>query len=184
MVAVPVRAWTHRHLLDVEGLSRDEIERICDLAVEMRSRSREHARIGPCWRTRSSGSPSTRRRRGRGSASSSPPRRSGPRRSTSPSPTSSVEKGESLVDTVRTLERTGVTILVLRHPAAGCRRAGGPARRGCASSTPVTASTPIPPRRWPMRSLCARRSARSTAVGSSSSGTWRTRGSPARTSGA
>ena len=33
--------------------------------------------------------------------------------------TSSVEKGESLVDTARTLERTGVTILVLRHPSEG-----------------------------------------------------------------
>ncbi|MGH2384573.1 MAG: aspartate carbamoyltransferase catalytic subunit, partial [Candidatus Limnocylindria bacterium] len=32
---------------------------------------------------------------------------------------SSVGKGESLVDTLRTLERTGVTSLVLRHAAAG-----------------------------------------------------------------
>ena len=32
---------------------------------------------------------------------------------------SSVEKGESLVDTMRTLERTGVTTVVLRHPSAG-----------------------------------------------------------------
>jgi aspartate carbamoyltransferase catalytic subunit len=32
---------------------------------------------------------------------------------------SSVGKGESLVDTLRTLERTGATVCVLRHPAAG-----------------------------------------------------------------
>src|SRR3990170_3504510 len=32
---------------------------------------------------------------------------------------SSVGKGESLVDTLRTLERTGVTVAVLRHAAAG-----------------------------------------------------------------
>ena len=32
---------------------------------------------------------------------------------------SSVGKGESLVDTLRTLERTGVTVCVLRHPHAG-----------------------------------------------------------------
>ena len=32
---------------------------------------------------------------------------------------SSVGKGESLVDTLRTLERTGATICVLRHPSAG-----------------------------------------------------------------
>ncbi len=32
---------------------------------------------------------------------------------------SSVEKGESLVDTARTLERAGVTVLVLRHASAG-----------------------------------------------------------------
>ena len=32
---------------------------------------------------------------------------------------SSVTKGESLVDTLRTLERTGVTAVVLRHAASG-----------------------------------------------------------------
>ena len=32
---------------------------------------------------------------------------------------SSVTKGESLIDTLRTLERTGVTTIVLRHSAAG-----------------------------------------------------------------
>ena len=38
-VAVEIGAWSRR-LLDVEGLSRDEIGRILDLAVEMRTRSR------------------------------------------------------------------------------------------------------------------------------------------------
>ena len=36
MVAVGIGAWSRRHLLDVEGLSREEIGRVLDLAVEMR----------------------------------------------------------------------------------------------------------------------------------------------------
>ena len=110
-----------------------------DRADPATSRSRcaiaraRRARIGHCWRPRSSGSPSTRPRRARGSASSSPPRRSAPRRSTLLIAASSVEKGESLVDTLRTLERTGVTTLVLRHGSSGRRAprgsADGPARR-------------------------------------------------------
>ncbi len=36
-----------------------------------------------------------------------------------PVPSSSVTKGESLIDTVRTLEALGVGILVIRHPRSG-----------------------------------------------------------------
>ena len=65
-VAVGIGAWSRRHLLDVDQLSRDEIGRILDLAVEMRDRPRRATGIGPCWRTRSVGlafyEPSTRTR--------------------------------------------------------------------------------------------------------------------------
>ena len=118
MVAVPVRAWTHQHLLDVEGLSREEIERICDLAVAMHSgRARRAHRslledeiVGLAFYEAS-----TRTRVSFELAAKA----LGATTVDLMIATSSVEKGESLVDTVRTLERTGVSILVLRHPAAG-----------------------------------------------------------------
>ena len=107
-----------RHFLDVEAMSRLEIERVLDLAVEMRQAraARSHRSmleveaIGLCFyegstRTRVSFELAARALGATvvdlGVAGSS------------------VGKGESLVDTLRTLERTGVTVLVLRHAAAG-----------------------------------------------------------------
>lgn len=108
----------HRHLLDVEGLSREEIERVLDLAVEMRE-----ARVARTHRSMLEAETvclafyenSTRTRVSFELAA----RALGATTVDLAIATSSVEKGESLVDTVRTLERTGVTILVLRHPSAG-----------------------------------------------------------------
>ena len=39
----PATRWQHRHLLDVDQLSRDELEACLDLAVEMRERRLRHA---------------------------------------------------------------------------------------------------------------------------------------------
>jgi aspartate carbamoyltransferase catalytic subunit len=114
----PPGARTQRHLLDVEGLPRAEILRIIDLAVEMRAAraARTHRSlleaetVGLAFyegstRTRVSFELAARALGATvvdlGVAGSS------------------VSKGESLVDTLRTLERTGVTALVLRHGAAG-----------------------------------------------------------------
>ncbi len=111
-------AATRRHLLDVDGLSRTEIERICDLAVEMREARAARAyrslleaeTVGLAFyegstRTRVSFELSARALGATvvdlGVAGSS------------------VGKGESLVDTLRTLERTGVTTVVLRHATSG-----------------------------------------------------------------
>ena len=107
-----------RHLLDVDAMSRFEIERVLDLAVEMRQAraARSHRSmlevetVGLCFyegstRTRVSFELAARALGATvvdlGVAGSS------------------VCKGESLVDTLRTLERTGVTVLVLRHAGAG-----------------------------------------------------------------
>lgn len=117
-VAAPVRSWTHRHLLDVDGLSRDEIERICDLAMDMRTAraARSHRSlleaetVGLAFYETS-----TRTRVSFELAAKA----LGATTVDLAIATSSVEKGESLVDTVRTLERNGVTVLVLRHPAVG-----------------------------------------------------------------
>ena len=114
----PTGAGTQRHLLDVDAMRRPEIERLCDLAVEMRAAraARTHRSlldaetVGLAFyegstRTRVSFELATKALGAAvvdlGVAGSS------------------VGKGESLVDTLRTLERTGVTALVLRHGAAG-----------------------------------------------------------------
>ena len=111
-------AGTRRHLLDVDGLSRHEIERICDLAVEMRAargarsyRSLLEAEtVALCFYEAS-----TRTRISFELAA----RALGATVVDLGIAGSSVTKGESLVDTLRTLERTGVTAVVLRHAASG-----------------------------------------------------------------
>ena len=114
----PPEAATQRHLLDVDTLRRPDIERVLDLAVEMRvaRAARTHRSlldaetVGLAFyegstRTRVSFELAAKALGATvvdlGVAGSS------------------VGKGESLVDTLRTLERTGVTALVLRHGSAG-----------------------------------------------------------------
>lgn len=117
-VELTIQAPPMRHLLDVDGLSRLELERILDLAVEMRAAraAREHRSllerevVGLAFyeastRTRVSFELAAKAL----GATVVDLRIAG----------SSVVKGESLVDTVRTLERTGVTTVVLRHGEAG-----------------------------------------------------------------
>jgi aspartate carbamoyltransferase catalytic subunit len=112
------RAGTRRHLLDVDALSRVDIEHMCDLAVEMRE-----ARAARAYRslleTETVGltfyEASTRTRVSFELAAKA----LGATVVDLGVAGSSVGKGESLVDTLRTLERTGVTTAVLRHPAPG-----------------------------------------------------------------
>jgi aspartate carbamoyltransferase catalytic subunit len=107
-----------RHLLDVDQLSRAEIERICDLAVEMRE-----ARAARAYRSLLESETvglafyeaSTRTRVSFELAAKA----LGTTVVDLAISGSSVGKGESLVDTLRTLERAGVTTLVLRHAASG-----------------------------------------------------------------
>ncbi len=109
---------TRRHLLDVEGLSREDIERICDLAIEMRE-----ARVARAYRSLLEAETvglafyegSTRTRVSFELAA----RALGATVVDLGIASSSVGKGESLVDTLRTLERTGVTTVVLRHARSG-----------------------------------------------------------------
>jgi aspartate carbamoyltransferase catalytic subunit len=111
-------AGTRRHLLDVDRLSRAEIERMCDAAGEMRE-----ARAGRAYRSLLENETvglafyeaSTRTRVSFELAAKA----LGATVVDLGVAGSSVGKGESLVDTLRTLERTGVTTVVLRHPSAG-----------------------------------------------------------------
>jgi aspartate carbamoyltransferase catalytic subunit len=107
-----------RHLLDVDGVARAEIEGLLDLAVDMRA-----ARAALVHRTLLEAETvglafyegSTRTRVSFELAA----RALGATVVDLSIAGSSVGKGESLIDTLRTLERTGVTALVLRHPSSG-----------------------------------------------------------------
>lgn len=111
-------AAERRHLLDVDRLERAEIERICDVAVEMRE-----ARAARGYRSLLESETvglafyegSTRTRVSFELAAKA----LGATVVDLGVAGSSVGKGESLVDTLRTLERTGVTTVVLRHAASG-----------------------------------------------------------------
>lgn len=116
--AVRPRTWSQRHLLDVDGLSREELETILALAVDMRNAraGREHrslleaetvalAFFEASTRTRISFELAA-KALGATTVDLGVDR-------------SSVSKGESLVDTLRTLERTGVTTVVIRHSESG-----------------------------------------------------------------
>ena len=118
ILEAPTRAWTHRHLLDVDSLSRAEMERVLDLADVMRQarETRAHRSLldletvalafyEPSTRTRVSFELAA-KALGATVVDLAVER-------------SSAGKGESLVDTLRTLRRVGTTIVVLRHASSG-----------------------------------------------------------------
>ena len=108
--------WRHRHLLDVDALSRAELEQLLDLAVEMRER---RVSLGNRLPNEIVGlafyEPSTRTRVSFELAAKALGATTVDLSVTG----SSVGKGESLVDTLRTLRRSGVTTVVLRHAMSG-----------------------------------------------------------------
>ncbi len=119
MISVPVVAASERrHVVDVEGWSRGEIERMLDRAEEMRA-----ARASRLYRSLLEAETvglaffetSTRTRISFELAAKA----LGATVVDLQASSSSLSKGESLVDTLRTLERTGVTILVMRHASSG-----------------------------------------------------------------
>jgi aspartate carbamoyltransferase catalytic subunit len=111
-------SWPHRHLLDVDQLTLAELEQCLDLAVEMRERRMRRETLDRL-RGEVVGlafcEPSTRTRVSFELAA----RSLGAEVVDLPIQASSVTKGESLVDTLRTLEQIGVTTIVLRHPMSG-----------------------------------------------------------------
>lgn len=112
-------AWRHRHLLDVDALSKDELELVMRTADEMRDVLRRPIPRVPALRGRSMTilfyEASTRTRVSFEVAAKN---LSADVVNISAA-TSSITKGESLVDTVRTVEALGADLLVLRHPVAG-----------------------------------------------------------------
>jgi len=107
-----------RHLLDVDQLTREDFERIFELALKMRD-ARSARRRRDDLRGETVGllfyEPSTRTRVSFEVAATA----LGADVVEIAVGSSSVVKGESFVDTLQTLERLGITLLVLRHQAAG-----------------------------------------------------------------
>ena len=120
-----------RHLLDVDGLPRDEIERILRPGRrDARGARGAGASVAAGGRDGRAGllEASTRTRVSFELAAKA----LGATVVDLASPASSVGKGESLVDTLRTLERTGVTTLVLRHGSSGAPYLAARDDRACA----------------------------------------------------
>jgi aspartate carbamoyltransferase catalytic subunit len=117
-MTVTVSPWPHRHLLDVEGLRADELERVMILADEMSFSLRAGARRTDLADRRLVtlfAEPSTRTRLSFDMAA----RSLGAEVFHLDPPMSSLVKGESLPDTVRTLAALGADLLVMRHRRGG-----------------------------------------------------------------
>ena len=111
--------WTHRHLLDTDVLSWTDIELLMRTTDEMREvLARPIARV-PALRGRNVTilfyEASTRTRVSFEVAA----KNLSADVVNIAAATSSVTKGESLVDTVRTVEALGAQMLVIRHPVSG-----------------------------------------------------------------
>src|SRR6201746_10117 len=111
--------WARKHLLSIEGLSADEIRLILDQADAFKEVSTRSVKKVPALRGRvivnAFFEDSTRTRTSFALA--------GQRLSADiidfSEKTSSTNKGETLIDTARTIEAMGVDIMVVRHKAAG-----------------------------------------------------------------
>lgn len=115
----PARAWQRKDLLDTDTLSRAEIELILETAESMAEiRSRPVGRVATLrgatvvtlfyeqsTRTRASFEVAA--------------KALGADVVNLAASGSSVEKGESLIDTVRTLEAIGADVIIMRHPRSG-----------------------------------------------------------------
>ncbi len=110
--------WRRRHLLDVADLTAAELEAVLGLAAEMQVVLRERGRrpsLQGVTVTILFYEASTRTRVSFETAA----RRLGADVIGVTAATSSVTKGESLIDTVRTLEALGADVLVMRHARSG-----------------------------------------------------------------
>jgi len=118
---IPVKAhrWTHRHLLDVDALSVADLDLVMATADRMADAVAGGAEVDPVLRgvnvTILMYEASTRTRVSFEVAAG----RLGGTVVNVSSAGSSVTKGESLLDTMRTLEATGAEVLVMRHATSG-----------------------------------------------------------------
>jgi aspartate carbamoyltransferase catalytic subunit len=111
--------WTRRHLLGLEELSKEEILHILDLAQGFKQISSRSIKKAPALRGKVVVllffEPSTRTSMSFSLAA----QRLSADVLEFHSESSSIRKGETLVDTARNIEAMGVDIFILRHPATG-----------------------------------------------------------------
>jgi hypothetical protein len=174
--------WRHRHLLDVDDLSIDDIDLVMRTADAMREvLARPIAKV-PALRGRNVTilfyEASTRTRVSFEVAA----KNLSADVVNVAAATSSVSKGESLVDTVRTLEALGAQMLVMRHSVSGAPYLAAEVFSGSVLNG-GDGWHAIRPKRCSISTRCDRGWARSPAGKSSSSGTSCIHGSRDPTSG-
>jgi aspartate carbamoyltransferase catalytic subunit len=112
-----VTGWRHRHLLDVDTLTREELRVLLDLARSMaQARGGETPRPLAGWTVATLFAEASTRTRVSFELAA---RALGGDPVSLDAERSSLSKGESLIDTVRTLEALGARMLVVRHPRSG-----------------------------------------------------------------
>lgn len=113
------REWRGRHLLGTKDLSRDEIETVLGIAVDLKSVPADEIRAAAPLRGRRVfnffAEASTRTKTSFGVAA----RQLGAEVLDFSPASSSMTKGESLKDTAKTIESMGVDFVVIRHAASG-----------------------------------------------------------------
>jgi len=111
--------WTKRHLLDLQSLTKEEIELILETAKSFKEVSERDVKKVPALRGKTIVSlffePSTRTR---ASFELAAKRLSADTLSFTPS-ASAVSKGESILDTARNIEAMNVDLIVVRHSSSG-----------------------------------------------------------------
>ncbi|MCX7941645.1 MAG: aspartate carbamoyltransferase catalytic subunit, partial [Dictyoglomaceae bacterium] len=111
--------WKHKDLLGIEGLKKEEIELVIETAISMKEILKRTIKKVPTLRGKTICTlfyePSTRTR---SSFELAAKYLSADTMSISVS-VSSVQKGESLLDTVKTLEAMGIDALIVRHSSSG-----------------------------------------------------------------
>jgi aspartate carbamoyltransferase catalytic subunit len=111
--------WTRRHLLDLEDLSRTELETILDTAEDFVEVSQRHRKKRADLKGKVVVNlffePSTRTRTSFGLAAK---RLSADTLDFTPS-SSSISKGETFIDTAKNIEAMGIDVMVVRHSSPG-----------------------------------------------------------------
>ena len=112
-------AWTHKHLLGLEELSAEEIRLILNTAASFREISLRPIKKVPALRGKTVVNlfiePSTRTRTSFELAA----KRLSADIVNITAATSSISKGETLLDTIRNIEAMKIDLVVIRHPSAG-----------------------------------------------------------------
>lgn len=115
----PTSVWQHHHILDVDDFSREEIELVFNTTTAMKEVLSRPIKRVPALRGKTLITlfyePSTRTRLSFELAA----KNLGADAASLSATASSVTKGESLIDTVSTLQALGADIIVMRHPQSG-----------------------------------------------------------------